>query len=128
MAEAEEMLPAIRASMRLRHRAAIGRFRQILASTAALVGTDVVGATTAGSTSTCSTCGSAIVNDGSAVLVCASGHALDQDVNAARNLFSQIAWADEQTPVLRTRPDEDESNAADIPLILRAVVVVVHAG
>jgi hypothetical protein len=128
MAEAEDMTPAIKASMRLRHRAAIGRFRQILKSTATRLGTRLVDVDPAGTTTACHVCGGMIDNTGATVLICAAGHASDQDVNAAINLRSQIGGDSERDGALRNGGGVSVTERVEIPEILRAVAIKVHAG
>jgi hypothetical protein len=101
IAEAKDVEPALKASAKYRQWAAPATLVSTIRKAARKHGAEVVEAQAAWSTVTCHRCGEAAEASAALWLTCPNGHQWDQDVNAARNLYSQSWPVAEQKQKLR---------------------------
>lgn len=130
MAEAEALPPALHSSMRYRQIVALHELRSYLSQAAAKLGTTLLGRS-AMTTRTCWRCGATLDSTADLQHVrqrCPAGHEWDQDINAARNLLSQIPPALASSGVLRTGVGSNGLDHRQIPEVLGAVAVDVQEG
>lgn len=133
MAEAAEE-PAIKAAQRYRQIAAIGDLRRRMRENAVKHSMVLLDCETAGTTHWCSVegCGALVETGPALMLQCSRGHVMDQDSNAARNLYqatiSQITGDLEQPAGLRKNDGYYNEGELQIPSELEGVAVIVRSG
>lgn len=130
MAEQETGPGALRAAAQYRVMACVSDLRLLIRQWATRCGTTLVGMA-AGSSRTCTVgtadgdewCGALITPGASRLLTCTRGHTIDQDHNAARQLFSQTGAQWRRLDGLRASGEAELSNVLGIAAELRAVAV-----
>ena len=144
MAEGDASNEAVKASQKYRQIAAIGDLRQLVRQATAKLGAALLDCESAGTTNECTVCG-ALVETGPALLLeCENGHIMDQDLNASRNLYSQIPPDLRPAEGLRSSTGVDNNKTASgatesaseaifvqrpaIPKELEGVATFVHSG
>jgi transposase len=72
----------------------------------------------------CAECGELILHNAAKLLLtCPNGHTIDQDANAARNIFSKMKDDPEGNQKLRSLAQQCITEAPVIPEVLRSVIV-----
>jgi hypothetical protein len=99
-ARGEPVDHAVEAGLRYHQIAATGEFVATLKQAAAKYGCTIVQGDATGTTSICHECGGLVEPGPKRELVCEAGHRHDQDYNACRNLFAQLANPDGWEPRL----------------------------
>lgn len=99
--------PALDASRKYRHMAGLSVLRGYVREALARYGRHLVDQKAAYTTQTCATCGAPVPPGAALVTTCVAGHAADQDVTAARNLWQ--ALPDTERPVPPAPPGVDRA-------------------
>jgi hypothetical protein len=105
---------------------AVSELMGYLDEAAAKTGCIILATDPSNTTRGCAECGELIVEDAARlILSCPNGHASDQDVNAARNIFAKMRTDRDVEEGLQSGPEQYNQQASVVPDVLRSVVIEV---